>query len=192
MPTPPGPSKEEKAAQVALTSYLTEATGYQYSTATNWLDIEKLIVSDKEVTGDFSIEEDTDVANGIQAIYSGLSIDENGKVNGTGGLKDAKDYAIDSYVMNTFARYLGALYRQDTGETVKKIKFNGIEYNWNGNAQGSNWKSSNGSTLVSAVVNQQNTSLRNVTITLIDNKGYSINTTFKAINVPTKEQISAQ
>lgn len=174
-----------------MTSYLTEATRYQYSAATNWLDIRKLAVFDKEVTGNFSID-NTDVANGIQAIYSGLSIDENGKVNGTGGLKDAKDYAIDSYVMNTFARYLGALYRQDTGETVKKIKFNGIEYNWNGNAQGSNWKASNGSTLVSAVVNQQNTSLRNVTITLIDAKEYSINTTFKAINVPTKDQISAQ
>jgi hypothetical protein len=55
--------------------------------------------------------------------------------------------------MNDLARYLGALYRQETS-TIIKITFNGEEYTWDetGTLKGSNWEDASGNTLVSAMV----------------------------------------
>jgi predicted extracellular nuclease len=51
------------------------------------------------------------------------------------------------------ARYLGALYRQDTS-TIISITFNSLEYTWDetGTLKGSNWEDESGNTLVSAMV----------------------------------------
>lgn len=184
---------EEASAKIALEDYLADAANYQYSTATNWLDINNLTVAGKKVSGDFS-ETNPNVETGIKNIYNKLVNDgkiSDGKVTGADGSeKNAEEYAIDSYVMNTLARYLGALHRQDAGGTVAKINFGGVDYTWNGTAQGSNWKAADGSTLVSVVVTQQNTSIRNVTLTLIDAKGYSVEVNFVAENVPGQGDIS--
>ncbi len=55
--------------------------------------------------------------------------------------------------VNDLARYLGALYRQDTS-TIIKITFNGVEYTWDttGTLKGSNWEDASGNTLVNAMV----------------------------------------
>ncbi|NMB41455.1 MAG: hypothetical protein GX996_05910 [Firmicutes bacterium] len=142
-----------------------------------------------KVTADF---EDDATVGGIERIYKKLAkdgkIDEDGEVEGTGGSKDAIEYAIDSYVMNTFARYMGA-FGHGGGSPVKTIKFGSDEYSWNNekNLTASNWF--NGDTsLVSAVVTQQETSIRDVTLTLVDDKNNSIEMTFAAKNVPTKEE----
>lgn len=59
--------------------------------------------------------------------------------------------------MNDMARFLGALYRFDSGTSVKAIKYGNAKYVWNGtaNLKGSNWVIENaatqGNTLVAAI-----------------------------------------
>lgn len=147
------------------------------------MDLGKLSVEGTTVTADFT---KADYA-AIKAIYDGLG-DKNveGKVTGADGIeKDAFDYAIDSYVMNTFARYAGALHRVDNGVTVSKITFDNADYTWNGTAKGSNWKNDDGS-LVAKVTANQSSALRDVTLTI---NGENVN--FKAVSVPTKEDVWA-
>ncbi len=52
-----------------------------------------------------------------------------------------------------FPRFVGALYRADSGATVKSITYNGVEYIWDakGTLLGSNWVDADGKTLVKAV-----------------------------------------
>ena len=52
-----------------------------------------------------------------------------------------------------FPRFVGALYRADSGATVKSITYNGVEYTWDaeGTLLGSNWVDADGKTLVKAV-----------------------------------------
>ena len=66
----------------------------------------------------------------------------------------AEDVSEDAKVlMNDFARYMGALYRNSNGE-IDTVLFNGVKYTWDveGTLKGSNWKDADGNTLVSAVV----------------------------------------
>ncbi|WP_433944274.1 S-layer homology domain-containing protein [Paenibacillus sp. SN-8-1] len=179
----------DQAAIAALTEYLTTATQYSYSgTATNWLDIKELTVAGTNVTADFSKD---GVTAGIKGIYDKLVVDENGKVTGADGQKkDAVAYAIDSYVMNTFARYVGA-FGHDTTSLIKKVVFNNEEYTWKADsegklAKGSNWRDAQGNTLVSAVAAEQSSSIRNAVLKVVDEKGNSIDVTFTAVNVPTE------
>ena len=53
------------------------------------------------------------------------------------------------------------------------------------NLAGSNWKDAEGNTLVSAVVTEQKTSIREVSLKIVDAEENSITVTFKAKNVPT-------
>ncbi len=55
--------------------------------------------------------------------------------------------------MNDMARYLGALYRQNSS-TIISIDYNGTNYTWNtaGSLKGSNWENSSSQTLVNAIV----------------------------------------
>lgn len=57
-------------------------------------------------------------------------------------------------VMNDFARFVGAMYRNDNGASVQSIVYDGVEYTWDtgGTLLGSNWKNAEGATLVSKVV----------------------------------------
>lgn len=88
--------------------------------------------------------------------------------------------------MNTFARYMGSI---DTSK-VEKIIFGGKEYTWDTNQSPvSKWYNADTS-LVSAVVEAQNTAIRNVTFTVVDSNGYSVVGTFKANNVPAVADIS--
>ncbi len=75
------------------------------------------------------------------------------------------DYFVDENfdmtdVMNDFAMYMGALYRNSNGE-VTSVTFNQVLYTWNieGTLQGSNWIDEDGKTLVSAVVDYFNAQL---------------------------------
>lgn len=65
-----------------------------------------------------------------------------------------KDITADNIknVMNDLARYLGAMYRIDEGETVKAIEYNNEKYTWEGNLKGSNWKN-NETTLIKKITN---------------------------------------
>ena len=146
----------------------------------NFLDItsNNRTVKDGTITVDF---DKTHTSNGIKALYNALTPDQDGKVNG----KDAKEYAIDRYVMNTFARYMGSIDQN----IVKEIQFNGVTYGWDmSQAPVSKWYNGNTS-LVSAVVLEQNTTIRNVTFTAVTDNEYSVIGTFKAINVPAVEDI---
>ncbi len=60
---------------------------------------------------------------------------------------------LDNRSMNDMARYLGALYRQEDS-TITEIEFDETAYEWNedGELKGSNWEDSEGTTLVSALV----------------------------------------
>ena len=74
-------------------------------------------------------------------------------------------------------------------DKVKKIIFNGTEYTWNTNQSPvSKWYNGDKS-LVSEVVEAQNTAIRNVTFTVVDSNGYSVVGTFKADNVPEVQDI---
>ena len=71
------------------------------------------------------------------------------------GVMDAS-LITDNTVMNDFARFIGALYRADSGATVQSITYEGVEYTWKANASGeylggSNWRDADGVTLVSVV-----------------------------------------
>jgi len=85
--------------------------------------------------------------------------------------------------MNDMARYLGALYRVDTGTTITALDYKGTEYKWDGTLKGSNWK--NGvTTLVSVitadfVANQD--SFNTVTLQLKDAKGNTTDLTLKVV-----------
>ena len=75
-----------------------------------------------------------------------------------GGFTPAQAAADGSGVMNDMARFLGALYRFDSGTSVKAIKYGNAKYVWNGaaNLKGSNWVIENGAatqgnTLVAAI-----------------------------------------
>ncbi|NLV87554.1 MAG: hypothetical protein GX025_10135, partial [Clostridiales bacterium] len=187
-----GATLEVNPAVQALIDFLGTAKGHNYGTATNWLDLNKLTVAETTVTADFSTEE---VKTGIKVIYDKLvkdnRIGEDGKVTGADNVaKDAIEYAIDSYVMNTFARYMGAIGHAEASP-VKTIKFGDAEYTWNSekNLKASNWFNGEKS-LVSEVVNvADNRGIRNVTLTFADETGNSIEVTFKADNVPTKESL---
>ena len=67
--------------------------------------------------------------------------------------KDPKKAAMDD-----MARYLGALYRIDSGKTIEAIKYNGKTYKWNiekEELRGSNWRENgtkDGQTLVNKIV----------------------------------------
>ncbi|WP_339175169.1 hypothetical protein MKY51_02870 [Solibacillus sp. FSL R5-0691] len=146
----------------------------------NFLDIttNNRTVVDGTITVDFAKAQ---TENGIVSLYNALTITD-GNVNG----KEAKAYAIDRYVMNTFARYMGSI---DTSK-VEKIIFDGKEYTWDTNQSPvSKWYNADTS-LVSAVVEAQNTAIRNVTFTVVDSNGYSVVGTFKANNVPAVADIS--
>ena len=74
-----------------------------------------------------------------------------------GGFTPAQAAADGSGVMNDMARFLGALYRFDSGTSVKAIKYGNAKYVWNNSAnlKGSNWVIENaatqGNTLVAAI-----------------------------------------
>ena len=75
-----------------------------------------------------------------------------------GGFTPAQAAADGSGVMNDMARFLGALYRFDSGTSVKAIKYGNAKYVWNdsANLKGSNWVIENGAatqgnTLVAAI-----------------------------------------
>ncbi len=63
------------------------------------------------------------------------------------------DVEFNPNAMNDLARYLGALYRQDSS-TVISIVYDGVTYTWDetGTLKGSNWEDASGNTLVSAVI----------------------------------------
>lgn len=75
-----------------------------------------------------------------------------------GGFTPAQAAADGSGVMNDMARFLGALYRFDSGTSVSAIKYGNAKYVWNDTAslKGSNWVIENGAatqgnTLVAAI-----------------------------------------
>lgn len=73
----------------------------------------------------------------------------------------AEDVSEDAKVlMNDFARYMGAVWRNSNGE-IDTVLFNGVEYTWDveGTLKGSNWKAADGTSLVTAVVNYVGTHL---------------------------------
>lgn len=80
--------------------------------------------------------------------------------------------------MNTAARYLRAL-GQTVNTPAKKIKFDGKEYTFDGSI----WKQADNTTLVSQLVNAQNSAIRDVKFQLVDENNYSVDVTFKAENV---------
>jgi hypothetical protein len=192
-----GYTSPETESIEALTEYLVTAQNHDYGTATNWLELNQLTVTENNVTADFS---KAGVTAGIKGIYDKLvtdnRIDENGDVTGADNVKkDAEAYAIDSYVMNTFARYLGA-FGHEINSPVKKVEFNNGVYTWKekptgGYLAGSNWKDSAGNTLVSAVVVEQNTEIRTVSFKIVDIDENSIDVTFQAICVPTIEEMQS-
>ncbi|MED0665957.1 hypothetical protein P4T04_06450 [Bacillus badius] len=182
-------SDAQTAAETVLTEFLTTAKSYTYSDGPsqgNYKELADLIIEGAAVTADMT--NDTLAIKTIsekQGIIS--AADQAGK--------DVIDYATDLYVMNTMARYLGTLNYKDAGATVKEIKYNGVSYTWQqkpegGYLKGSNWRDASGTTLVSVIAADENTSIRTVNLTLVDADGYSINATFKA-NVPTKEDVQA-
>jgi hypothetical protein len=181
----------EEDLNTSLVSALESAKSYSYDAASDWMDISGLTIEGTTVTADFTNNET--VKAGIQRIYDAKSgsIDAEGKING----KDAVEYAIDSYVMNTFARYIGALYRFDEGATVKAVRFGEekTSYTWNttpSNLAGSNWRDANENTLVSAVVaSDANRAIQTVTLDLVDAKGCTVTVKFEAISVPTKDNV---
>lgn len=81
--------------------------------------------------------------------------------------------------MNTMARYLRALgLTVDT--PVTEIKFGEVTYTFD--TSSSAWKKGE-DTLVSAVVEAQNSAIQNVTFTLVDADGYSVDVNFIATGV---------
>ena len=108
----------------------------------------KLTVNDDQtvVTAGFSGVNANDTNAGIAEIYAACAEKRNGKeiVDGLVDGKDAVQYAIDAFVRNTFARYIGAIHRVEADTyTVKTVKFAGKEYTWNttsGELKESNWR----------------------------------------------------
>lgn len=177
-----------------LERFVADATRYSYQEDAkankNWMSFDRLTVDGTTVTADFT--PDDSIKEQIQKIYDGLKIGEDGNV--TEKDKEAKAYAIDKYVMNTFARYLGALYRIDEGDTISQIKYDDETYQWddNGKLRGSNWKAGD-TTLVSAVVDsQENKAIRDVAFTLVGENGKEIPVRFIASNVPNEDIITTR
>ncbi len=96
--------------------------------------------------------------------YSGMEILENG-VNVEYKNIKAENTKV---VMDDLARYLGAMYRVDNGESVKSIIYKDAKYIWDGNLKGSNWKNEN-STLIKEITNdfKINNDLREISLKLV-------------------------
>lgn len=158
-------------AKQALTAFLKTAKTHNYAdlpAVGNYKDLSTLTIDGLNVIIDISADADK-----IAAIQAKPAV--------------AEGTATGLYVMNTFARYLGALNYKDTGATVKEIKYNGISYTWQqklgesgGYLKGSNWRKADLTTLVSVITTDvaglgENDSL---TVTLVDGNGKSINVNF--------------
>lgn len=94
-------------------------------------------------------------------------------VSGTYSLEQFGD---GTAAMNDTARFLGALYRGDNGNSVKSIAYGDQVYTWNiaGTLKGSNWENSEGKTLVSAIVSDYKSNGTIGTLTLNGNHGAAI------------------
>lgn len=90
--------------------------------------------------------------------------------------------------MNDLARYLGALYRQDTS-TVISITFNSVEYTWDetGTLKGSNWEDPSGNTLVSAMVTEYLAGPKDLVVAVSDG-WHTSNVTFRLLITNTLDE----
>ncbi|MGG0644958.1 hypothetical protein ABE021_13630 [Sporosarcina gallistercoris] len=173
-------NKDEFDAEQGLITFLNTAKGYNYTVDTpakgNYKAIADLEVAGNTVT--MNINASTDVA-AIEAI--GAKSGMQAKADAAGKKLDA--YATDLYAMNTLARYLGSLYRLDTGVTIETIIYNDKEYTWNtsGTNIASNWEN-NGKTLVSEVVdNSVNRSVRNVDFKIVNADDIQVPVSYKTV-----------
>lgn len=192
-PISPDPAVE------ALKDVVSKAAVYKgYVSANDYLSLDHLQVNADKTEVSVTFTADNSCA-GIKKIYDKKRMDNQisgGAILGADGVyKEAVQYAIDAYVMNTFARYMGALhYCEDGNEnyTVNKVKYGTVEYGWNtGNAaikSGSNWDvpatledgTKRTTSLVSAVTKGCNSAIRNVEIQLVDKNGKTTTVKFKA------------
>jgi|GEM_PF-1857934 len=114
----------------------------------------KISFKDKMLTLEEAVEAALNYQYEPDYAYKGTPKFENNILTTTYSNKEAagEDYVE---VMNDMARYLGALYRQNNGKTVKSITYKSDKYEWNpsasGNLKGSNWY--NEATLISVIVN---------------------------------------
>ncbi len=100
-----------------------------------------------------------DQPDGIWVYQGGFAIAEQGDGMGVSGAYTPAQVA-DGTAMNDMARFLGALYRQDSGATVERISYGGQTYLWDAHRGllGSNWvrdpgnEENGGNTLVSMLV----------------------------------------
>ena len=131
--------------KVALVKFVQNATTYEYKGG-NGVKAYKY-TGEIRVTGTESA--DIEFAGPYKSINLGDEAPEDKSK------KDPKKAAMDD-----MARYLGALYRIDNGETIKSIKYGDSEYKWSKDKEGKELKGSNwrkdgkpeGQTLVNKIV----------------------------------------
>lgn len=166
-----------------------------YGDSINWLSFEKLDIKEYLVKANFSINNEG-VKESIINIYKDLEsnnkIDDYGNVSINGVEKDAVEYAIDSYVMNTFSRYMGALHYSQMKKTkaIRSISFGGDSYSWDESvvSEVSKWKTPINGLLVSNIF-KKDISTRKVMLQIVGGNFCQVYIQFEAINVPTKSDI---
>lgn len=124
--------------------------------------------------------------------YSYTDYEYTGTMNVSGSnvtvAYDSSVMESSSAIMYDFARYLGALYRECG---VTKVGWNGTTYTWDteGTLKGSNYKDSNGTTLVSAVTawyqaNMADQTSGSIELVLTYGDGYTVTVTY-AVTIAT-------
>lgn len=162
--------KNDLAAKQALTAFLKTAKTHNYAdlpAVGNYKDLSTLTIDGLNVIIDISADADK-----IAAIQAKPAV-----VEGT---------ATGLYVMNTFARYLGALNYADNGETVSKLTYKGTDYKWEQTAndtylKGSNWRTAKGGTTLVSVITADVAGLteeNTLTVTLTDKNNKSVDVKF--------------
>ena len=128
--------------KLVLVKFAQNATTYEYKGGNG--------VKPYKYTGEIRVtgteSADIEIAGPYASINLGDEADQESK-------KDPKKAAMDD-----MARYLGALYRVDSGATIEAIEYNGKTYKWNPGdkeLKGSNWRENGtkeGQTLVNKIV----------------------------------------
>ncbi|AXI01184.1 hypothetical protein DV702_16520 [Sporosarcina sp. PTS2304] len=156
-----------------MTNFLATAKEFSYSSENgtpevgNYKPLNELLIDGLNVTIDISGDADK-----IGAIQNKPAV--------------APGTATGLYVMNTFARYLGALNYADSGNTVAKIIYKGTGYTWEQTAtntylKGSNWRTAQGDTTLVSVITADVANLEaddTLTMTLVDANNHSVDVKF--------------
>jgi hypothetical protein len=164
---------------IAMTIHIPQDNIYQGCSAEFWVNIHALQWNEGPDTPGVDFPEPGRINTLQQEVESAPDYDypdgyEYGDVEFDAGTNTfsgtySQDEVNANKPMFDMARFLGALYRQDCS-TIIKITFEGIEYTWNtsGTLKGSNWEDEDGTTLVSMMADDYESSPGPLTVTVSD------------------------